>query len=292
MIFQEIPKVEYAVIGGSGTWAGEFPENTGIEGITILQRGMEFETPFGTTVPMKLFELDGSLTADGKPRQVLTVPFHGFHGLAPWNTPSEQIFWVFQQAGVKYIISEGSVGSVNPLLDPGDVVIPHDFIDMTKRPSNLHRLTNNIVRMKEPLCPDLRSLLIRFARQEYTRVLGRGLYGNTEPPRFETASEIKMLRSLGADLTGHTIAQEAYYARAIGACYAGAYIISNFAEGVEDTSWQGDSIFDCYRECAEKFGTITLRAIAAVNPGEKHCHCEEHVIVVPNAVKERITMEE
>ena len=98
MIMKEIPKVRYAVIGGSGTWAGEYPENTGIEGIRILQRDMEFETPFGTTVPMKLFELDGSLTADGQPRQVLTVPFHGFHGLAPWNTPSEQVFWVFQQA--------------------------------------------------------------------------------------------------------------------------------------------------------------------------------------------------
>ena len=65
MILKEIPKVRYAVIGGSGTWAGEYPENTGIEGIRILQRDMEFETPFGTTVSMKLFELDGSLTADG-----------------------------------------------------------------------------------------------------------------------------------------------------------------------------------------------------------------------------------
>lgn len=87
MIMKEIPKVRYAVIGGSGTWAGEYPENTGIEGIRILQRDMEFETPFGTTVPMKLFELDGSLTADGQPRQVLTVPFHGFHGPGPLEHP-------------------------------------------------------------------------------------------------------------------------------------------------------------------------------------------------------------
>ena len=30
---KEIPKVRYAVIGGSGTWAGEYPENTGVEGV-------------------------------------------------------------------------------------------------------------------------------------------------------------------------------------------------------------------------------------------------------------------
>ena len=295
MIVHEVPRVRYAVIGGSGTWAGEYPENTGIDGITVLAREMEFETPFGTTVPMKLFRIGGSLTADGKDRDVLTVPFHGFHGLAPWNTPSEQIFWVFQQAGVEFIVSEGSVGSVNPLLDPGDVVIPHDFIDMTKRPSNIHRFTKNIVRMKDPLCPDLRAILVRIAREVYqgeqNRIFSRGVYGNTEPPRFETPSEIRMLRTMGADLTGHTIAQEAYLSRAIGACYAGAYIISNFAEGVEDSSWRGDSIFDCYRQCADKFGRITVGAIAAIDPEAKHCACRDNVIVVPDTVSERIGQE-
>lgn len=295
MIMKEIPKVRYAVIGGSGTWAGEYPENTGIEGIRILQRDMEFETPFGTTVPMKLFELEGSLTADGQPRQVLTVPFHGFHGLAPWNTPSEQVFWVFQQAGVEYIVAEGSAGGINPLLDPGDVVVPHDFIDMTKRPSNIHHFTNNIPRMNDPLCPDLRNLLVQAAREVYAgqnnRIFSRGVYGNTEPPRFETPSEVRMLRTMGADLTAHTIAVEAYLSRAIGACYAGAYIVSNFAEGVVDTSWQGENIFDCYRDCADKFGRITVKAIAAIDPSKKHCHCQKNMIVVPSTVKERITME-
>ena len=52
MIMKEIPKVRYAVIGGSGTWAGEYPENTGIEGIRILQRDMEFETPLAPLCPL------------------------------------------------------------------------------------------------------------------------------------------------------------------------------------------------------------------------------------------------
>lgn len=53
-----------------------------------------------------------------------------------------------------------------------------------------------------------------------------------------------MLRTMGADLTAHTIAVEAYLSRAIGASMPGAYIVSNFAEGVVDTSWQGENIFD------------------------------------------------
>lgn len=291
MIVKDIPKVEYAIIGGSGTWAGEFPENTGIEGVNVLQRDMEFETPFGTTMPMKLFEIDASLTADGKPRQVLTVPFHGYHGLSPYNTPSEQIFWVFQQAGVKFIIAEGSGGSINPLLDPGDIIIPHDIIDMTKRPSNLHHFTNCVVRMKDPLCPDLRALLYKYAGEEYPRVFSRGVYANTEPPRFETATEVRMLRSAGADITGHTIIPEVYLARAIGACYASAYIVSNYAEGVEDASWKGSSIFDHYRNCADKFGRITVRTIAAIDPADKKCTCRDNLIEVPREVKKRIAID-
>ncbi|MGI6576974.1 MAG: MTAP family purine nucleoside phosphorylase [Eubacteriales bacterium] len=292
MIVKDIPKVDYAIIGGSGTWAGDFPENTGIQGVNVLQKDMEFETPFGTTMPMKLFELDAALTADGKPRQVLTVPFHGFHGLSPYNTPSEQVFWVFKRAGVKFIIAEGSGGSINPLLDPGDVIIPHDIIDMTKRPSNVHHFTSNIVRMRDPLCSDLRSLLCKFAKEEYPRVFTRGVYANTEPPRFETASEIRMLRTAGADITGHTIVPESYLARAIGACYASAYIVSNFAEGVEDASWKGSSIFDYYSDCAKKFGTITIKAIAAINPADKKCTCMENIIEVPSTVKKRIAIED
>ena len=73
MICKEIPKTMYCHIGGSGTWGCEFPEDLNMEGITLLKRDMEFETPFGVTACMKLYEMDASITADHKPRQVLYV---------------------------------------------------------------------------------------------------------------------------------------------------------------------------------------------------------------------------
>nr|WP_122011829.1 hypothetical protein [Maliibacterium massiliense] len=292
MIIKDVPKVAYASIGGSGTWACEFPNEVGMEGVKVLQEGMQFETPFGTTIEMKLIELDGSITADGKPRTMLYVPFHGFTGLAPFNTPSEQIFWVFQQAGVKYIIVDGSGGSVNPLLDPGDIVVPHDIIDLTKRPSNIHRFCNGIVRMREPMCPELRGLLTKFAREEYgPRVFGRGVYCNTEPPRFETETEIKFEQSMGADITGHTMIPEAYLARAIGAHYAGIYIISNYAEGVQQLNWGSGSIFGHYNDCAAHIGKIVLRTIAAIEPEKLDCRCKEYLMEVPSNVQNRIHSE-
>lgn len=94
---------------------------------------MEFETPFGTTVPMMLFEIPAEMTAGSRSRTPCSTPFHGWKGLSPYHdTPSERVFWVLQRAGVKYIVADGSGGGINPLLDPGDVIIPDDLID---RPS-------------------------------------------------------------------------------------------------------------------------------------------------------------
>ena len=102
MICKEIPKTMYCHIGGSGTWGCEFPEDLNMEGITLLKRDMEFETPFGVTACMKLYEMDASITADHKTRQVLYVPFHGWKGLSPYNdTPSERIFWAFPAVPLK-----------------------------------------------------------------------------------------------------------------------------------------------------------------------------------------------
>jgi len=288
MLTLEIPAVNYAIIGGTGTWAKDFPEDLQMQGVRVIHSQMEFDTPFGRTVPMKLLELDPSLTADHKPRRLLTVPFHGYHGLSPHNMPSEQIFWVFQQAGVKAIVAEGSVGSLNPLLDPGDIVIPHDFCDFTKRPSSLHHFTKKIIRMASPMCNYLRSLLTTNTKAEYSRVFPRGVYGVWEAPRYETASEIRMLRGLGCDIAGHTLVPEIVLARAIGACYASLYIVSNFGEGVAESNWEGDSQFDHYRNCFEKIGSITLKTIAQYDPAKSQCSCSTFIIDVPEKIQQRI----
>lgn len=289
MLMHEIPAVDYAIIGGTGTWAKNFPEDLNMSGVQVLRSNMEFDTPFGRTVPMKLLELSASLTSDHKPRRLLTVPFHGYHGLSPYNTPSEQVFWVFQKAGVKVVIAEGSVGSLNPLLDPGDIVIPHDFCDLTKRPSTLHNFTNKIIRMGKPLCHYLRSLLMANTKEEYNRVFPRGVYGVLEAPRYETSTEIRMMRSLGCDITGHTLVPEIVLARAIGACYASLYIVSNYGEGVVESDWVGDSLFEHYDNCFNKIGSITIKTIAQYDPTKADCSCSSYMIDVPETIQHRIS---
>lgn len=287
MIRKEIPQADYAHLGGSGTWSGDFPEGIGFEGAKVLESDMEFETPYGTTVPMKLIEISADVTADHKPHIVLDVPFHGWFGLSPYlDTPSERAFWVFQQAGVKWVVADGSGGGINPLLDPGDVMIPDDLIDYTKRVSYVSKFTPGIVRMRDIICPDIAGLLYKEAQKEYPRVFGRGTYAVSEGSRFETKKEVEMLYDAHCDICGQTMMPEASLARAIGACYAGIYLISNFAEGISP-DWK-TPIFDNYSDCAEKIGRIVLNTLAAIHPCEKDCTCADNIITVPDHVQERM----
>jgi len=173
-VTQTIPAVKYAYIGGSGTWAGDFPLDIGLKGVEVLEDNLVFQTPYGETVPLKLLKLDKEITADHKDRLVLSAAFHGWHSAdAPANGP-EQIFWVFMQAGVKNIVVEGSGGGINTLLDPGDLIIPSDYIDMRKEPT-VALIPNKIVRMLDPFCPTLRDTLYQEAQKEFPRVFNRGV---------------------------------------------------------------------------------------------------------------------
>ena len=76
--------------------------------------------------------------------------------------------------------------------------------------------------------------------------------------------------------------------RAIGACYAALYVISNSAEGI-NPNWER-SIFDIYSECAPVVGKVMLEAMAAINPETMNCHCGENIIEMPKAVQNRLDM--
>ena len=267
MLCTEVPKTLFCHIGGSGTWGCEFPEDVHFEGLTVLKKDMEFDTPFGRTVPLKLYELDGSVTVDGKPRQVLFAPFHGWANSSPFNdTPSERLFWVLREAGVKYILADGSGGGINPLLEPGDMIAPLDFIDYTKRISYLEKFNKNVMRMRNIVSKELQKVLVAEAKKEYPRVFSTGVYAVAEGPRFESPAEIRMFYDAHCDICGQTMMPEASLARAIGALYAPNYLISNFAEGI-NPDWE-KTIHDIYEETAPRTGRVMIRAMAAIDPSK------------------------
>lgn len=282
-----IPQTLYAHIGGSATWGCNFPEDAALPGVKVLRAGMKFETPFGETVPMKLLEIMPEYTQNHENRYILDVNFHGWNGLSPYgDRMEERVFWVLKEAGVKYVVADGTVACINPLLDVGDVLIPSGFIDYTKRFSNISHFTDDIICMSDSVCPELKKNLGKNADMEFARVFKRGTYGVYEAPRLETKEEVLKFYNDHCDVIGHTMMPEAALARAIGACYAPIYYVNSYAEGID-----GHPERDISEDYPVKTARVLLKTLADIDPARKKCGCSEKRVRLSQEIKSRIQYE-
>lgn len=261
-------QTKFAIIGGSSTFSINFPQD--IEGFDLeVLDVFTPETPFGKCPKLTLFEIK---TREGKLRHALTVKMHGWMRDIPRFEASKRLFWFFSEARVERIFSEGGVGAISPLLDLRDVVIPTDFIDFSK--SNVSIGGGKLLIMRDPFCPEIRSTLEKATVSSHFRVFNRGVYLSTEGQRFESAAEIAMARDWGADYVGQSAVPEVYLAREVGACYAGAHLVVNYAEGVVKP-WHYEEFKDIFYKEAKLMGKILLETLIAM-PEERSCSCKDY----------------
>ena len=262
MAEQQIPAASYAVIGGSGTLSSDFPRASTADDVEILADGLYFRTPYGESPAFRLFSVAG--------RRVLTCRMHGWRSGVMRADASRQVFWVLREAGVTRILSEGGVGTVNPLLDPRDFLIPDDYLDLSVR-KDVMLDGRYLLVMRDALCAELRQTLIEETKKRYTgRVFDRGIYAVTDGRHFESPAEIAMMQG-HADIVGQSLAPEVYLAREIGACYAGLYFVVNYGEGIRP--WSHDTLEQIFYDDAPMIGDILLATIRSVSAEETSCPC-------------------
>lgn len=259
----KIPKAEYAVVGGSGTLSSNFPAGATAKDVKILADNMHFDTPYGTSPAMRLFSVGE--------KNVLTVKMHGWRSGVTRADASRQVFWVFREAGVKRIISEGGVGTVNKLLDLRDFIIPDDYLDLSVR-KDVMLDGRYLLIMREALCPEMRKALITATKKRFKgRIFTRGTYAVTDGRHFESPAEVAMMNGQ-ADIVGQSMAPEVYLAREIGACYAGLYFTVNYGEGIRE-KWSHQDMADIFYDDAPMIGEIILETIRQIDAEDRHCEC-------------------
>lgn len=264
MLDNKIPRAEYGIVGGSGTLSSDFPNNIQAEDVKIIADNLRFETPYGESPAMRLFSVGD--------KQVLTVKMHGWRSGVSRSDASRQVFWVFREAGVKRILSEGGVGTVNKLLDLRDFIVPDDYLDMSVR-KDVMLDGRYLLIMREALCPEMRKTLIEAVSKRFDgRVFLRGTYAVTDGRHFESPAEVAMLNG-HADIVGQSMCPEVYLAREIGACYAGLYFTVNYGEGIK--VWSHEDMSNIFYDDAVMIGEILLETIRNTSAKDKHCHCQE-----------------
>lgn len=263
MMNNKIPQAAYAVVGGSGTLSSNFPANLPDADVTILADDLHFDTPYGQSPAFRLFSVGE--------KKVLTCRMHGWRSGVTRADASRQVFWTFREAGVKRIISEGGVGTVNKLLDLRDFIIPDDYLDLSVR-KDVMLDGRYLLIMRDALCPEMRQTLIESTKKRFDgRVFIRGTYAVTDGRHFESPAEVAMMNGQ-ADIVGQSIAPEVYLAREIGACYAGLYFTVNYGEGIR-AKWSHQDMADIFYDDAPMIGAIILETIRNVDADDRHCEC-------------------
>lgn len=268
MTTTQIPHVDFGICGGSGTLSFDFPGALCDPRTTVLADGLVFDTPFGRSPEFTHFRVSGP---HGK-REALAVRMHGWRRGVKRADASLQVFWVFAEAGVRKVISDGGVGSLNHLLDPRDVMVPSDFIDLTMR-QDIYVRGDHLLIMRQPVCPSLGEVLATVAQPHFPAVYRRGTYVVTDGPRFESVAEVDYMRRLGGDIIGQSFAPEVVLARDIGACFAGIYMVVNYGEGVVK-EWEHSELRAIFNEESSVIARCVLETIATADL-EAACGCSE-----------------
>jgi 5'-methylthioadenosine phosphorylase len=253
-------KARIGVIGGSGLYQ--------MDGLKSL-REVALKTPFGK--PSDRY-IEGTLGDC----ELIFLPRHGKgHRWLPTEVNFRANIFGMKKLGVERIISVSAVGSLQPEIAPGDLVVPDQFIDRTtKRPSTF--FGNGIVAhvgFADPFCKDLSAKLVDAARQEKARVHAGGTYLCMEGPQFSTRAESKLYRSWGAAVIGMTNLQEAKLAREAEICFGTLALATDY---------------DCWNETAEDvdiehvlavlkqnvdLAQRTIRRVAASLDERRSCSC-------------------
>lgn len=269
-VYQSVPKVDYCFMGGSSTFSMRIPEDLELTDAHVVERKLVFQTPYGESPIMKLFEIDG--------KTVLTTKMHGRRMGVSRADSSRQVFWVLREAGVKQIVAEGGVGSVNHLLELRDLVFPHDYVDLSLR-RDVELGGPHLLVMRDPVCPTLHQTMVDVSTEyceqigDRRRIFNRGIYGVTDGRHWESRAEVQMMKQMGIDLSGQSMCPEVYLAREIGACFAGCYMIVNYAEGII-ADWSHRDLKDIFFNEARNIGMIMMETLRRMKP-EKTCGCED-----------------
>jgi 5'-methylthioadenosine phosphorylase len=209
-------KHKIGIIGGSGLYS--------IEGFTN-QKWVKVKTPFG-------LPSDDLLTGTLAGREVGFLPRHARgHRILPGELNHRANIWAMKKLGVAWIISVSAVGSLQKQYRPRDIVLPDQFIDRTKRDFEHTFFGRGIVghiAFADPVCEELRQIILKTARSVKAKVHDGGTYVNMEGPAFSTRAESITNHKLGYDVIGMTNLGEAKCAREAEIAYATMAMITDY----------------------------------------------------------------
>ncbi|HEX2075766.1 MAG TPA: purine-nucleoside phosphorylase [Geodermatophilus sp.] len=153
-------------------------------------------------------------------------------------------------AGVRTVVLTNAAGGLAPEHRVGQAVLISDHLNLTA--------TSPLVGATFVDLTDLYSVRLRALAREIDPDLAEGVYAALPGPHYETPAEIRMLRTLGADLVGMSTALEAIAARAAGMEVLGLSMVTNAAAGITGEALDHEEVLQAGRAAAGRLGTFLV----------------------------------
>ena len=163
--------------------------------------------------------------------------------------------------GVARVVLTASVGGIRDGLDPGELMLVTDHLNLQGR----NPLTGPAFGTR---FPDLThayhpatSEQLRASARQLGIPLHEGVYAAMPGPSYETPAEVRMLRTLGADVAGMSTVPEVIAAAAVGLPVAAIAIVSNRAAGLSGSVLDHDDVQETAGRAADCLTRLLAHAL-------------------------------
>jgi purine-nucleoside phosphorylase len=159
-------------------------------------------------------------------------------------------------AGAGTVVLTNAAGGLREGMDVGQPVLLSDHLNLTARSPLVGA---RFVDLTEAYSPSLRA-----AARALDPSLEEGVYAGLPGPHYETPAEIRMLRTLGADLVGMSTVHETIAARECGMAVLGLSLVTNLAAGMSGQPLDHGEVLAAGQAAAQRMGTLLHGLLAGL----------------------------
>nr|WP_296772590.1 purine-nucleoside phosphorylase [Rhodococcus sp. (in: high G+C Gram-positive bacteria)] len=158
--------------------------------------------------------------------------------------------------GVSTVVLTNAAGGIREGMSVGQPVLISDHLNLTARSPLIGA---EFVDLVDAYSPELRALA-----RSIDPTLDEGVYAGLPGPHYETPAEIRMLRTIGADLVGMSTVHETIAARALGARVLGVSLVTNLAAGMTGEHLDHKEVLEAGKASAERMGELLYRLVSTL----------------------------
>lgn len=226
------------------------------DAITIPHRSEVVTTPYGNVQIIHAQPKEG--------QEIILLTRHSLSLVEDaYETNYRANIFALYLCGVTHIISISIAGTCDYTQRLGSFCLISDFVDFTRLRECSFRREHRLIShagMDDIFDSDLNDALEATIKAMGIPYSGRSVYACTDGPRYETASEVRMMRMIGAQVLGVILVPEAPLSRELNMKYASIGIIARYATGMDSDITDADLL----RISAQHKGKALEVALATV----------------------------